>query len=134
MKTARFKGGDVCMKKKILVVDDEKLVRWAMEQILIKEGYEVVTAESGEVVARIIERDKDFDLIISDIRLPGIDGWEVFDLVKTSIPDTKMIAVTAEDTPFDSEDLTKRGVSGVIQKPFYVFQIKETVEKVLKEK
>ncbi len=122
------------MKKKILVVDDERLVRWAMEQTLNREGYKVITAESGEIVAEIIKEDRDFDLVISDIKLPGIDGWEVFELVRKAMPESRMIAITAEDISVSSDALTDKGISCFIKKPFYMEQITETVGNILNKK
>ncbi len=63
-------------RNKLLVVDDEHLIRWSLEQNLKKQGYEVVTAGSGEDALRLV-REEQPDLVLLDIQLPGISGIEV---------------------------------------------------------
>ena len=68
-------------RTKILVVDDEHLIRWSLEQNLKKQGYEIVTAGSGEDALRLF-REEQPDLVLLDIQLPGISGLEVLEKIK----------------------------------------------------
>ena len=68
-------------RTKILVVDDEHLIRWSLEQSLRKQGYEVLTAASGEEALKLIQDDSP-DLVLLDIQLPGMDGLEVLSRAK----------------------------------------------------
>ena len=60
-------------RTKVLFIDDEKLVRWSLQQKLMHEGYEVETAPSGEEGVNLIREDG-YDLVLLDLRLPGMDG------------------------------------------------------------
>ena len=70
-------------KERILVVDDEYLIRWSLQQELEKEGYEVAVAEDGESALRMV-REAPPDLVLLDIQLPGIGGIEVLQRIKAA--------------------------------------------------
>ncbi|MCF6178173.1 MAG: response regulator, partial [Geopsychrobacter sp.] len=82
------------MKNKILVVDDEHLIRWSLEQNLKKQGYEVSTAGSGEDALKLLQEETP-DLMLLDIQLPGMNGMEVLEKVKELEEDVIVIMVTA---------------------------------------
>ena len=65
-------------EERILVVDDEYLIRWTLQQNLAKEGYEVLLAETGEEALEKVEGETP-DLVLLDIKLPGMDGFEVLE-------------------------------------------------------
>ena len=73
-------------KERILVVDDEYLIRWSLQQDLSKEGYEVMVAESGEEAMRLV-RESPPDLVLQDIQLPGMDGIETREKIKEVDPE-----------------------------------------------
>ncbi|HQI02900.1 MAG TPA: response regulator, partial [Deltaproteobacteria bacterium] len=81
------------MKKNILVVDDEMGIRQSLQKILEKEGYSVETASNGEEAFRIIRRG-DIDLLITDIRMAGMDGVELLKVCKSVSPFTEVIMIT----------------------------------------
>ena len=80
-------------KERILVVDDEYLIRWSLQQELAKEGYEVTTAEDGESALRLV-REAPPDLMLLDIQLPGIGGIEVLEKVKAAEPEVVVDAAS----------------------------------------
>ena len=81
-------------KVRILVVDDEHLIRWSLEQNLKKQGYDVLTAGSGEDALRLV-REEQPDLVLLDIQLPGISGMEVLEKIKDFDDEIIVIMVTA---------------------------------------
>jgi len=114
--------------KTILVVDDERILRDLLKRILTREGYRVITANDGETA---IQRAKDEhpDLIVMDLRMPGIDGVEVLKRLKEMDPSLEFIMMTA----YGSKELARRamklGARDFISKPFDVNELKETIEK-----
>jgi len=79
--------------RKILVVDDEIGIRQSLKKILEKEGYEVLTASNGEEAFKVI-RSEAVDLLISDIRMAGMDGLELLKVCKSVSPYTEVIMIT----------------------------------------
>lgn len=83
------------MRKKILLVDDEPDILQVMEFQLKKAGYEIVSAPSGEDALRIMEKEQP-DLVLLDVMMPGIDGFEVCKYIKGKNPHRKVIIYTAK--------------------------------------
>ena len=79
---------------RVLFVDDEAMIREVMRIELPRMGHDVTVCESGEKALEIIETDS-FDAAIVDLRMPGIDGWQVVDHLKEVSPDTQIIIHTA---------------------------------------
>jgi len=104
-------------RKGILVVDDEKLVRWAIRESLRK-NYRVWTAESAERALRMLDRIKHLDGILVDIRLPGASGYELIRQVRMARPELKVFVMTA----FDQDSAPRQAFSvradGYLSKPF----------------
>ncbi len=82
------------MKKKILVVDDEKSIRMLLREELTDEGYEVVTADSGETTLKMIKEEKP-DIVTLDIKMPGEDGLSVLRKIREINYDLPVIIYTA---------------------------------------
>lgn len=115
--------------KKILVVDDEKLVVFFMKKTLEKGGYTVTTASSGEEALNLIETDG-FDLVISDIAMSPISGIDLFLRVKDKGIPVKFIIMTGKylrDDPL-IKDLP---MDGFMEKPFVIESLYKKVEEVL---
>ena len=79
---------------KILIIDDEQPIRETMEMFLRENGYEVVTSESGEAGLELFQQTQP-QVVILDLRLPGIDGLEVLRTIKKIAKESKVILVTA---------------------------------------
>ncbi|MGE3276040.1 MAG: sigma-54-dependent transcriptional regulator [Vicinamibacterales bacterium] len=104
-------------KAHILLTDDEEALRSVLAERLREEGYAVTEAASGE--AALAELDHfAFDVLISDLRLPGIDGREIIDRAVARYPDIVAIVVTGYGSVKDAVDLIKRGAADYIAKPF----------------
>jgi DNA-binding NtrC family response regulator len=81
-------------KQSILIVDDEKIVRESLYHWFIEEGYNVDTAEDAEAALKIIEKGK-YELMLVDMKMPGMSGLELLDKVKEIDKDTIFILITA---------------------------------------
>jgi two-component system response regulator PilR (NtrC family) len=109
--------------RKILVVDDERSMRDFLTILLVKEGYDVMTARDG-IQAQSIMNDNEFDLVISDIRMPAMNGLELLEFIKDQKPDLPVIMITAFASPDDAVKAMKNGAYDYITKPFNVDEIK----------
>ncbi|HSC28100.1 MAG TPA: sigma-54 dependent transcriptional regulator [Vicinamibacterales bacterium] len=104
-------------QKHLLLVDDEPALREAIAERLIDSGFAVEQAESGEqALSRLA--DFAFDIIVTDLRLPGIDGRQVLDIALERYPDIIAIVITGFGTVKDAVDAIKQGASDFITKPF----------------
>jgi DNA-binding NtrC family response regulator len=117
-------------KYKILVVDDEHLIRWSLEQNLKKQGYEVFTAGSGEDALRLV-REEAPDLMLLDIQLPGISGLEVLERVKEMEEETTVIMVTALGVLETAVKAMRMGAYDYINKPFNLDELAIVIKKAL---
>jgi CheY-like chemotaxis protein len=112
------------MKRKILIVDDEEVIRKFLKIHLTKLGYEVMEAMDGEQAIERLGKD-DFDLLICDILMPKKDGWEVIKEVKSS-PKTKDIPVIVLTAKNEDSDMFKGydlGANYFMTKPFSKAQL-----------
>lgn len=117
---------------KILVVDDELSMLELLTSVLSKNGYQVASADSGERALECVDEDAP-DLIISDVRMPGIDGWEFFRKVRLhpraqSVP---FIFVTGLNTAPDRVRGLQMGADDFISKPFSLEELLARVERSL---
>ena len=114
----------------ILVVDDEASIRNLLTDVISKEGYEVTTAADGEEAVGLLQRDH-FELIISDLAMPGINGIQVLLEAKRIDPDYPVIIITAYPSANDVRKIMRLGAADFIMKPFNVDWIKYAVVKAL---
>lgn len=110
----------------ILIVDDEKSMRDFLKILLTKEGYDVVTAADGEQALTVLA-DTKVNLVITDIRMPGIDGLELLARIKDQPEDMPVIMITAFASPNDAVQAMKNGAYDYISKPFNVDEIKSVI-------
>ncbi len=118
---------------KILVVDDEQSMRDFLAIMLKREGYEVITAESGTDAVRVVQSEI-FDLVITDIKMPGTDGMELLKTIKELSPDTIVIMVTAFATAETAVEAMKMGAYDYIIKPFKVDELKLIINNALEKR
>jgi len=104
------------MQKTILIVDDEKSICKSLGSILIDEGYEILTAGSGEEAMKVIEEDPP-QLVILDIWLPGIDGIETLKMIKSRYPQIRVIMISGHGTIETAVKATKLGAFDFFEKP-----------------
>lgn len=116
--------------KRVLIVDDEKNIRMTLAQALDVLKLRVEAAVNGEEGLRKLT-EGDFDLILLDLKMPGMDGMEVLRRVRRARPDIRIIIITAHGTIESATEAMKLGAVDFIQKPFAPREIRELVTKVL---
>ncbi len=102
--------------RKVLVVDDDPAVRKSIDRVLTSKGYAVITAENGEEALRKLNEEK-YDLVFTDIRMPGISGLEVAEQVKARKPWTPVVIITGYGTDAAEARAKAAGVSSFVHKP-----------------
>ncbi|MFV1951357.1 MAG: sigma-54-dependent transcriptional regulator [Nitrospinota bacterium] len=118
---------------KILVVDDEKGMRDFLSIMLKKEGYEVITADGGAEAIDLV-KDNSFDLVITDIKMPRLDGLTVLSVTGERDPHIPVIMITAFASTETAVEAMKKGAYDYITKPFKIDEIKLIVKKALEKK
>jgi DNA-binding NtrC family response regulator len=120
-------------KARILVVDDEKIARDNLEHILRKEGYDVVSEESGIRALKKLEQTN-FDLVLTDLKMKQVDGMEVLARTKEQYPATEVIIVTAYAALSTAIEAMKKGAYHYIPKPYKIDEVRMVVKKALEKK
>ena len=118
------------MVRSLLIVDDEKLVRWTIQQSMGQENYRVVSASNGEEALAKLSNEH-FDVIITDLVMPGINGIAVTQKAKEFNPSTQVIMMTAYGSSLDQEEARKAGVAYFINKPFQISEVKTLVSELM---
>jgi len=117
-------------KARILVVDDEHLIRWSLEQNLKKQGYDVMVAGSGEDALKLV-REEAPDLMLLDIQLPGINGLEVLERVKENDEEVIVIMCTALGVLETAVKAMRIGAYDYVNKPFNLDELSIVIKKAL---
>ncbi|PIQ22776.1 MAG: response regulator [Cytophagales bacterium CG18_big_fil_WC_8_21_14_2_50_42_9] len=101
---------------KILIIDDERAIRYTLKEILEYENYTVDEAENGEIGLDLLSKTK-YDVVLCDIKMPKMDGIEVLNRAMEITPDTPFIMVSAHGTIETAVEATKKGAYDFLQKP-----------------
>jgi len=112
----------------ILVVDDEQIMRELVTRILSREGYEIQTAVDGASALEHIG-GKHVDIVISDIKMPGIDGLELLQKIKDQWPNIGVILMTGYGDSYTIKDALLLGADEYITKPFKRYEVSMVVER-----
>jgi len=115
-------------KLKVLVVDDEKVVREGCRRVLSGKDYEVLTAENGYSALEQLSEDT-VDLILLDLKMPGMSGEEVLETVHTNYPEIPVIIITGHGTVDTAVECMKKGAYDFITKPFQIDQFLITIQR-----
>src|SRR3954462_8383296 len=117
----------------VLIVEDETPLRQAIAEQLSDRGYRVEQAESGEAaVARLAEFA--FDIILTDLRLPGIDGSAVIEAAVARYPDIVAIVITGYGTVKDAVEAVRRGAWDFVNKPFQIDELLHALDSALEQR
>lgn len=117
---------------KILVVDDDEQMREGIVEMLTREGYTVSDVGSGAEALEKIKKE-DFDVILTDLIMPGIDGMEVLRQTKKLKPAVRVIMITGFGTIENAVEAMKEGASDYVSKPFKINEVQITVKRALEE-
>jgi DNA-binding NtrC family response regulator len=117
----------------ILVVDDEAVIREGLQRTLDGERFAVETCRSGHAAIELLQ-DKEYDLIITDLKMPGMNGIEVLKAVKGLQPDVPVIMITGYATVDTAVEAMKNGATDYISKPFTPEQIMEKIDKSIEQR
>ena len=121
------------IKAKILVIDDEKVVQEGCTRILTGDGYDVETSYTGQEGFKKMEEET-YDLVIADLKMPGISGMEVLKKIKKNDPDISVIMITGYPTPETAVEAMKLGAFDYLPKPFTPAELISVVNKAIEEK
>ena len=103
-------------KLQVLVIDDDEVVGRSFDRVLSDKGYDVSTALSGEEALHTMD-EEEFDVVFTDIKMPGIDGLEVTERIKARCPWTPVVVITGYGTDANEAKANVLGASGFVRKP-----------------
>ena len=118
---------------KILVVEDEKSMRDLLGLMLRKEGYSVATADSAVHAKQMIESGENFDLVVSDVSMPGMSGLDLLREIRKLKPETAVVIMTAYGTKQTAIEALNEGASFYVEKPFDLDEMRVVVDKTLRQ-
>jgi two-component system response regulator (stage 0 sporulation protein F) len=118
------------LKHKVLIVDDQFGIRTLLNEVLQKEGYEIHQASNGFQALHIMEKHAP-DLVLLDIKIPGMDGLEILKKMKEMDPEIRVIIMTAYGELDMIEETKKHGALDHFSKPFDIGEIQEAVKQYL---
>lgn len=116
------------MIERILIVDDDEALRESLQLILSSEGYDVALADGGEAALRAIE-ERPVDAVLCDLRMPGIDGFELIPQIARQLPGIPIILMSAHGTEDLAVEAIRRGAYDYLAKPFQPSEIQLTLRK-----
>ncbi|UCG77366.1 MAG: sigma-54-dependent Fis family transcriptional regulator [Nitrospirota bacterium] len=115
---------------RILVIDDEAIVRVSCQRVLTPEGFDVIVVPSGREAIDRLEKEK-FDLVLTDLKMPDMDGLEVLKTIKSRWPELIVIIITGYGTISTAVQAIKLGAFEYIEKPFTPEDILNIVKKAI---
>jgi CheY-like chemotaxis protein len=115
---------------RVLVVDDEPEVRQVLTDMLTLDGHAATACPDGATALRLLDTES-FDLVLTDLGMPGLDGWEVARAAKQRYPAMPIGLITGWGDWIDTADAEQRGIDILITKPFQLRDIRESLQRIL---
>jgi two-component system response regulator AtoC len=115
---------------KVLVAEDNRLMRWSLETSLLRDGHTVLSVDSGKAAIDALS-DGDYSVVVTDYDLPKVDGLRVLWHIKTKSPRTHVIVITGQATPKLERLARDMGAFGFLEKPFQFVALKGAVDRAL---
>jgi len=112
----------------ILVVDDELMMRELLAKILSRDGYQVRTAEDGVAALEVLRKEK-ISIVLSDLKMPRMGGFDLLKAVKSEFPGVGMVMMTSYGDTYTVKDALLLGADEYIVKPFKNYEISMVVER-----
>ena len=119
--------------KRILIADDEEAARRGLGQILTEDGYEVFLASDGEEALRLVAQESP-DILLTDLRMPGMDGHELLNRVRQGYPDMTVVIMTAHGTIRSAVQALQEGAEDYLTKPIDVEELEHLLDRIRKRK
>jgi DNA-binding NtrC family response regulator len=119
-------------RKKVLLVEDEAVVRESVRDWLVEDGYDVECVVTGEEALERIKQEE-YGIVVLDLRLPGIDGLQVFEQARELQPETKGVIITAYPSKETLEKAQRLGLLDFLSKPFKVDDLEKLISVALGE-
>ena len=118
------------MSPRVLIVDDEGNIRAETVELVENKGYRVEEAGDGLEGIQMFERDPQ-DLVITDIRMPGVDGYELIRRIREGYPDVPIIAVTGHFSATDLKEAKDAGATIILKKPINPLELSQQLDLLL---
>jgi DNA-binding NtrC family response regulator len=118
------------MEARLLIVDDEEIALLNLQHVMEKEGYQVTAARSGAAAVKLLEQ-KDFDVVLTDLRMEGVDGMDVLRKSRALQPGAEVIFITGYATAESAVQALKHGAFYYIAKPFRLDEVRKVVAEAL---
>ena len=118
---------------RILVVDDEEDLRMTVTDILEDEGYSIIAAPGGKEALALL-KENEFDLMVTDLGMPGMSGWDLARTCRELYPQVSIILLTGWGATLDPEEATKAGIDKIMEKPFDIVELLDTVQDLVSQK
>jgi len=116
--------------KRIIVVDDEALIRWSLKEALTADGFEVSAASDGQE-ALVLAMKKEVDLVVTDLRMANMDGMQFIECLQTIRSGAKIIVLTAYGSEENRSRAAQLGVDAFFSKPFDMAELRMAVREAL---
>ncbi|MFQ6137462.1 MAG: response regulator [Candidatus Hydrothermarchaeales archaeon] len=116
----------------ILIVEDDPQMLEGLTESLAEEGYEITSVLTGKEAIEKVKKE-DFDVVLTDLVMPGLDGMDVLKEVKRTKPRTHVVMITAFATIENAVDAMKNGASDYISKPFKIAEVQTAIKRLLEE-
>ena len=118
----------------VLLVDDEEMVVTVGRELLRTMGYEVFVATNGREALQTYEENmSEIDLVLLDMKMPGMCGGETYDRMKAINPDIKVLLSSGCNIEGEAEKILQRGCDGFIQKPFSINEVSQKLREILQD-
>lgn len=119
-------------KGTVLIADDEAIVRMVLEEMLVRIGFDVFTAEDGSQALELFSKEPDkFDLVIFDMTMPQMSGEELFYNLQKIKPDVRAVLSSGYQEEAALDEMQAAGLSGILPKPYNMGEITDELTRIL---
>ena len=120
-------------KKRILVIEDDEEMRSLLKDFIEEEGFQADTIDNGSEAFRILAKES-FDLIVTDIRMPGLSGLDVLPGIKKLQPEAPVLVITAFGSGEVCRKALERGATAYLEKPIHLINLRALIHEMLASK
>ncbi len=112
---------------KILIADDEFLVRWSLTEALSQDGHQIIAVDNGKTAIEFAQAEQ-FNFVITDLTMPELDGWKVLEAVRQSRLCSRVIIITAHGKEDFEKMAREKGAWAYVEKPFLIDKIRQLLK------